>query len=398
MGLVVRLYDIVSPNKFNLSIGTSPYGYFKKIEGPEVNGAWPSSNVRDYMSNPICMTNDDPTVPPPGSGTTCENVVSELEFDTEYWIKLEDNVNDIDVHENDLRSRYVIHNIYIHDSKAFDCYDRIEFGVDLQLICPTPTPQPTLASTPNATPVPTPTPTGEVIDDKTEINIFFDNSGSMGGTEAPLNTMASTILKNCLLPFYNNDSALYDSRVKVILFNPPGPVTLNERGYACLATTGTTSSITKVINLAFQDESTSDPFEVYVPAPSTVLNPGGPVPIGQTWNINRTRTTTFNTDITTLRNNIDNNPPNYILGEYFQVATGTAGQYLQFQQLLQAVELGQGQYTVPFGLSDKLEIHNTYNVVPGPQIPVNTGPGSPQYYADLIITAINNLGYSVPPC
>ena len=125
MGLVVRLYDIVSPNKFNLSIGTSPYGYFKKIEGPEVNGAWPSSNVRDYMSNPICMTNDDPTVPPPGSGTTCENVVSELEFDTEYWIKLEDNVNDIDVHENDLRSRYVIHNIYIHDSKAFDCYDRI---------------------------------------------------------------------------------------------------------------------------------------------------------------------------------------------------------------------------------------------------------------------------------
>ena len=281
---------------------------------------------------------------------------------------------------------------------------KIVYNICCNDVTPTPTPTqtttptPTVTPTPTITPTPTPTNTVVVIDDETEINIFFDNSGSMNGTLAPLNTMASTILKNCLLPFYNNDSALYDSRVKVILFNPPGPVTLNERGYACLATTGTTSSITKVINLAFQDESTSDPFEVYVPAPSTVLNPGGPVPIGQTWNINRTRTTTFNTDITTLRNNIDNNPPNYILGEYFQVATGTAGQYLQFQQLLQAVELGQGQYTVPFGLSDKLEIHNTYNVVPGPQIPVNTGPGSPQYYADLIITAINNLGYSVPPC
>lgn len=377
MGLVVRLYDIVSPNKFNLSIGTSPYGYFKKIEGPEVNGAWPSSNVRDYMSNPICMTNDDPTVPPPGSGTTCENVVSELEFDTEYWIKLEDNVNDIDVHENDLRSRYVIHNIYIHDSKAFDCYDRIEFGVDLQLICPTPTPQPTLASTPNATPVPTPTPTGEVIDDKTEINIFFDNSGSMSNTEAPLNTMASTILKNCLLPFYNNDSALYDSRVRVLNMSPLG---LNERSYGCLAMTGTTTSITKVINLSFQDEGSS----IYH---------------GSTgWTNTTNRTSAFNTDITSLRNNIDNNPTNYLIGEIFQVQTQTTGQFLMFRNLLEAVEGGLGNYSGVYGLSDKSVVHNTYNVVPGPQIPVNTGPGSPQYYMGLIITAINNLGYTVPSC
>ena len=328
MGLVVRLYDIVSPNNFNLSIGTSPYGYFRKIEGPELNGAWTSSNVRDYMSNPICITNNDPTVPPPGSGTTCENVVSELEFDTEYWIKLEDNVNDIDVHENDLRSRYVIHNIYIHDSKAFDCYDRIEFSVDVDVICATPTPVPTLQPTPqpspNATPQPTPlpspsptpSPTGVVIDDKTEINIYFDNSGSMSSTEAPLNTMATTILKNCLLPFYNNDSALYDSRVKVLNM---GQLGLNERSYGCMARTGTTINITKVINLSFQDEGSA-------------IYHGG-----TGWTNTQTRTNTFNSDITLLRNNINNNPVDYILGEIFQVETTTTGQFAAFRTLLEVV-------------------------------------------------------------
>ncbi len=380
MGLVVRLYDIVSPNNFNLSIGTSPYGYFRKIEGPELNGAWTSSNVRDYMSNPICITNNDPTVPPPGSGTTCENVVSELEFDTEYWIKLEDNVNDIDVHENDLRSRYVIHNIYIHDSKAFDCYDRIEFSVDVDVICATPTPVPTLQPTPqpspNATPQPTPlpspsptpSPTGVVIDDKTEINIYFDNSGSMSSTEAPLNTMATTILKNCLLPFYNNDSALYDSRVKVLNMSQVG---YPERSYGCMARTGTTINITKVINLSFQDEGSA-------------IYHGG-----TGWTNTQTRTNTFNSDITLLRNNINNNPVDYILGEIFQVETTTTGQFAAFRTLLESVDGGLGQYTGAYGLSDKTEIHNTYGVTPG---------STPQYYMGLIITAINNLGYSIPNC
>lgn len=50
---------------------------------------------------------------------------------------------------------------------------------------------------------------------------------------------------------------------------------------------------------------------------------------------------------------------------------------------------GSGQYIGVNGLSDKTEIHNTYNVQDG---------GTPQYYTDLIIAAINNLGYNIPPC
>jgi hypothetical protein len=223
-------------------------------------------------------------------------------------------------------------------------------------------------ATPNSTPAPTPSPTGEVIDDKTEINIFFDNSGSMSSTEAPLNTMSSTILKNCLLPFYNNDSALYDSRVRVLNMSPLG---LNERSYGCLAMTGTTTSITKVINLSFQDEGSS----IYH--------------TGSGWSNTNNRTSAFNTDITSLRNNIDNNPTNYLIGEIFQVQTNTTGQYLMFRNLLEAVEGGLGNYSGAYGLSDKSEVHNTYGVTPG---------STPQYYMGLIITAINNLGYSIPSC
>jgi hypothetical protein len=381
MGLVVRLYDIVSPNKFNLSIGTSPYGYFKKIEGPEVNGAWPSSNVRDYMSNPICMTNDDPTVPPPGSGTTCENVVSELEFDTEYWIKLEDNVNDIDVHENDLRGRYVIHNIYIHDSKAFDCYDRIEFGVDLEVICPTPTPNPTSTPPPtpqptqNATPLPsatplttsTPTPTPTIlVNTETEINIFFDSSGSMYSSLTPLTTMRDTLLQNCLLPFYNNDVNLYNSRVTITNKG-------DERAINWIATQPSDPTY-NVVNLAFADES--NVYEAEAPLINGWTNGSA----------------AGNSDIALLRTNLNNATTSTShRGVIFQVDTLSGGNeaYPQYQSFMNALFNGIGYYTGTAGLSDKNEVSCTQDTIAG---------STPQYYVDLIVSAMNNLGYTIPSC
>ena len=381
MGLVVRLYDIVSPNKFNLSIGTSPYGYFKKIEGPEVNGAWPSSNVRDYMSNPICMTNDDPTVPPPGSGTTCENVVSELEFDTEYWIKLEDNVNNIDVHENDLRGRYVIHNIYIHDSKAFDCYDRIEFGVDLEVICPTPTPNPTStppptpqptqnatplpSATPFTTPRPTPTPT-IVVNTETEINIFFDSSGSMNSSLTPLTTMRNSLLQNCLLPFYNNDVNLYNSRVTITNKG-------DERAINWIATQPSNPTY-NVVNLAFADES--NVYEAEQPGVSGWTN----------------GSTAGNSDIALLRTNLNNaTTPTSHRGIIFQVDTLSGGvdQFPQYQAFMTALFNGTGYYAGTAGLSDKNEVSVNLDTVAG---------STPQYYLDQIVNAMNGLGYNITGC
>jgi len=212
------------------------------------------------------------------------------------------------------------------------------------------------------------------VDEETEINIFFDNSGSMTSTETPLNIMASTILKPCLLPFYGNDSRLYDQRVRVRNFSDIS--NSYERGYKLLATEGSSPAITKVINLVFQDEA----------SPPYIFS-------AKTWTNETERTESFNEDITTLRSVIENNNSNYIRGEYFQVNRPNDNPDnplgLAFKTLLQSVENGEGQYVGEYGLSGKTQIHNTYDVVNG---------DTAQYYTNLIITALNNLGYNIPIC
>ena len=89
-----------------------------------------------------------------------------------------------------------------------------------------------------------------VIDENTEINIFFDSSGSMADTLSPLQDMRNTILKNCLLPFYNNDETKYNQNVTITSIG-------DERTFDWLQTIGSTTGTTKVINLAFTDENQS---------------------------------------------------------------------------------------------------------------------------------------------
>ena len=56
----------------------------------------------------------------------------------------------------------------------------------------------------------------QVFDDKVEIIILFDNSGSMNDTLKPLQDMAAGILKNKLLSYYNGDVIEYEKRVKMM--------------------------------------------------------------------------------------------------------------------------------------------------------------------------------------
>lgn len=135
MGLVVRIYDIVSPNDFELSVGLSPYGPFTQLNGTNVDNTWPkatsgttSSTERNYRTDPIFIGDNDPEVvsgDPPSSGIT----FYDLEFDTEYWIKITDSVSVIDRCGGDTTNRFIVENIYIHDSKTFECYDKINFSV-----------------------------------------------------------------------------------------------------------------------------------------------------------------------------------------------------------------------------------------------------------------------------
>jgi len=98
------------------------------------------------------------------------------------------------------------------------------------------------------------------ITSNTEINIWFDDSGSMDSTLPPLQAMIASggALYNCLIQLYNNDPVLFAERVKVLNFSdvPTGlerfiPLLATERNFNRTADT----SVTQVINITFADES-----------------------------------------------------------------------------------------------------------------------------------------------
>lgn len=216
-----------------------------------------------------------------------------------------------------------------------------------------------------------------VIDENTQINIWFDNSGSMNSTLAPLQTMASTILKPCLLPFYNNDSALYDSMVSVQNFTPivnDNSNPNNERYIRLLSSVSTNPIVTKTINIAFQDES--DAYGVG-------LNVD---------NFNGVVTTQASEDITLLRSTLLTEAPNSLFGIIFKVDTTLPGVPLVtngFKQFVAVLHSGANPFSGTNGLSDKPEIIHVLDVIPA---------STPTYYTNLIITALNSIGFPLQPC
>jgi hypothetical protein len=182
--------------------------------------------------------------------------------------------------------------------------------------------------------------------------------------------MRNTILQNCLLPFYDNNLTTYQARVRVRNFSEKPSST--ERTFVILNTTGSTSTVTKVINLVFQDEAQT----AYHSSTST-------------FDPTATRTTTYNTDMNALRVTLNSLPNGgYYRGVVFRVNTGP-NSFDGFRQFLVAVRDGLGNYSGPNGLSDKPEIKYVMDV---------TTSSTAQYYANQIITALNTLGYNLPQC
>jgi hypothetical protein len=139
MGLIIRLYNIVSPNSYTISVkeGDTPY--------PLDSGY---TNVTGSMVGDVFTITSQ-----------------HYKFNTQYWVKLLDTVT----------GRYIIENIYENDPIAYmDCCPQPE---SMTLVCqhdvyppnltsiscgtpvtPTPTPTPTNTPAPTATPGPTATP------------------------------------------------------------------------------------------------------------------------------------------------------------------------------------------------------------------------------------------------
>jgi hypothetical protein len=124
MGLNVKILNITYENTYSLRYKSGDYPY------PENN----NSTFTLY-----------------GTGLTDSSItLTGLSFDTQYWVKMTDDVT----------GRYIIKNIYTHDSKSFPCYDTICFDIEVECLSGVTTPSvtPSITPTPTSSITPTPTP------------------------------------------------------------------------------------------------------------------------------------------------------------------------------------------------------------------------------------------------
>jgi len=139
MSLYIRLHNIISPNNFSL--------YYKS--GESVGN--PNSGFTYYNSY---------------TGGTTGLVISgaTFSFNTKYWIKIVDDVT----------KKYIIENIYTHESCFYDCFDVTQ--------TPTPTQTPTIPSTQTQTPTqtPTPTPTKATVDSCVQVSYVLKQVDNLG--------------------------------------------------------------------------------------------------------------------------------------------------------------------------------------------------------------------------
>ena len=200
----------------------------------------------------------------------------------------------------------------------------------------------------------------KVIDNNTNVNIIFDDSGSMGDTLPILKSMVDNELKTKLLPYYDT-LADYEARVNISYMGK------DERFLRHIANkldyTGNS------IFLIFQNEATNfqngyQTYQSYDP-----LEPA------------------YVTDIDLFNNNL-NSYTSQFNAVMFQVESGAypAG----FQRWLEFVKKGEGNYSGDKGLSDRNTFNMRYDI-----FGTTLEGASAQYYTDLIVGELNNLGFNI---
>ena len=195
------------------------------------------------------------------------------------------------------------------------------------------------------------------------IMIHVDGSGSLLSTRAKLDEMKQTLLKQALLPYYNNDETLYDKRVTII----------DSSGERTLQFFTQAAHKDNVLAIAFQDEAAPD---YHLP------------------NFNKTPQNAYSTDLRKLK---------YLLSEYkgvyrgimFQVDRGRTFSK-SFKELVECAWNGEGylseenlkKYHRDNNLS---HIRNKHGVVFSDEYHAKS-EGEPQYYLDLIFQAASRVG------
>ncbi|GEM_PF-5816052 len=195
------------------------------------------------------------------------------------------------------------------------------------------------------------------ITNNTHIFIYFDSSGSMNDTLAPLNTMRTTLLKDALIGFYDGDEAAYNEKVQVVSYSV-------ERTLQALDYLGAVTPEGNVVVLVFQDEAQS----IYHGSP-----------------FNGSRTSAYDSDVAALLLRLSNYSANFYRAVIFQVL-GTSTSNDAFKSFLQAVQTGSGNYAGSNGLSNRSEFVYKYDITNG---------AAATYYLDQVTTALQELGFQL---
>jgi len=203
-----------------------------------------------------------------------------------------------------------------------------------------------------------------VIDNDTYINIYFDTSGSMNSTLAPLRQARDTLLHDALVPFYNNNSSLYYNRVSFIENGNERPFDWFAMNYGQPLYYEFNSN-TKVVHLAFTDENS---------------------PYGQFDSVNAQ----MSTDVSTMKARIDNLPstPDNYVAALFSVINGSVEQYQVNVKKLFENETPYAGTEVGNIVAELLDENKLALMHRVPQ------ERSAQYYTDLIVSTLIGLGYT----
>lgn len=211
-----------------------------------------------------------------------------------------------------------------------------------------------------------------IIEYTNDINLDFgfDDSGSMPITLTRLNEAKDTTIKTLLLPFYNNNPALYNEKVGIRNFPETGEsFGTYERFLLVMAGRFETKKPGSMISMVFTDEATNK-------YGTTSFTP------------NEARTSQYNQDVLELRNRMDLYTGNELYrGAVFEVKTGYVDAQAFTLMLETFFETGGGNYDPPYGLKDRrLDLRVVYNV---------TYNETTAYYAEKIKNQLLDFGFNL---
>lgn len=198
------------------------------------------------------------------------------------------------------------------------------------------------------------------------IMIHVDGSGSIISTRKQLDIMKDTLLKDALLPYYNNDESLYSKRVTIV----------DSSGERTLRFFKEAASKPNVLAVAFQDEASPD---YHLPT------------------FNKVPQSHYSKDLSSLKSSLSGHTGLY-RGIMFQVDRGKTFAK-SFKEMVEAAWNGHGylekENLKSFHRDNNLHhIKNKDGIVFSDEYHAKSD-GNPQYYMDLLFKAASRVGLNL---